>query len=89
MDKACYQSLWGQPDVAWEWQPAMNAAEGLLCAWNNNTFQVDFRFSDKDFIMLGGVWPPNQLIKRRKMAPYQLPIPSNLTRHPTYPLPHY
>ena len=58
MDKACCQSLWGQPDVAWEWQPAVNAAGGLLFAWNNNTFQVDFRFSDKDFIMLGGVWLP-------------------------------
>ena len=26
MDKACCQSLWGQSDVAWEWQPAVNAA---------------------------------------------------------------
>ena len=58
MDRACCQSLWGQPSVAWEWQPAVNAAGGLLCAWNNNTFQVDFRVSEKDFIMLGGTWLP-------------------------------
>ena len=55
LDKAACQLLWGQPDVAWEWQPAVNAAGGLLCVWNNSNFQVDFRFSDKDFIMLGGV----------------------------------
>ena len=58
LDKAACQLLWGQPDVAWEWQPAVNAAGGLLCVWNNSNFQVDFRFSDKDFIMLGGVWLP-------------------------------
>ena len=45
--------------MAWEWQPAVNAVGRLLCAWNPNNFQVDFHFSDKDFIKLGGVWLPD------------------------------
>ena len=58
LDKASCQFLWGQSDLEWEWQPAINAAGGLLCIWDNNKFQVDFRCSDKDYIMLGGVWLP-------------------------------
>ncbi|RZC28959.1 hypothetical protein D0Y65_000794 [Glycine soja] len=58
LDKATCQFLWGQSDLAWEWQPAIHAAGGLLCIWDNNKFQVDFRCSDKDYIMLGGVWLP-------------------------------
>ena len=56
IDKASCQALWGHPDVAWEWHPAVNAAGGLLCVWNNKNFQVDLRISEKGFIMLGGVW---------------------------------
>ena len=55
-DKASCQALWGHPDLAWEWQPAVNAVVGLLCVWNNKNFQVDLRLSEKGFIMLGGVW---------------------------------
>jgi len=58
LDKASCQFLWGQSDLDWEWQPALNAAGGLLCVWDNNKFQVDVRISDKDFIMLGGIWLP-------------------------------
>ena len=41
-----------------EWQPAENTAGGLLCIWDNNNFQVDFRISEKGFILLGGTWLP-------------------------------
>ena len=58
LDKASCQFLWGQSDLDWEWQPALNAAGGLLCIWDNNKFQVDLRISDKDFIMLCGIWLP-------------------------------
>jgi len=58
-DKASCQALWGDADLVWEWQPAVNATGGLLCVWNNNNFQVDFRVSEKGFIMLGGVWVPD------------------------------
>ncbi|KAL5168952.1 putative ribonuclease H protein [Glycine soja] len=58
LDKTSCQFLWGQSDLDWEWQPAINAAGGLGCIWDNNKFQVDFRCSDKDYIMLGGVWLP-------------------------------
>jgi len=56
LSKADCQVLWGHPDVAWEWQPAENTAGGLLCIWDNNNFQVDFKISEKGFIMLGGTW---------------------------------
>ena len=42
---AACQALWGDVDLAWEWQPAVNAAGRLLCVWNNKNFQVDFRVS--------------------------------------------
>ena len=29
---------------------------GMLCVWNNNNFQVDFRLSEKGLILLEGVW---------------------------------
>ena len=27
-DKAACQALWGHPDIAWEWHPAVNSAGG-------------------------------------------------------------
>jgi len=58
-DRASCQALWGDSDLAWECLPAVNAAGGLLCVWNNCNFQVDLRVSEKGFIMLGGVWIPD------------------------------
>ncbi|KAH1205060.1 hypothetical protein GmHk_16G045861 [Glycine max] len=51
LDKASCQFLWGQSDLEWEWQPAINAAGGLLCIWDNNKFQTILR----SFEMVSGL----------------------------------
>lgn len=55
-DKTMCQALWGDSDLSWESQLALNSAGGLLCIWNNQAFKVERRASSRGFIFLEGVW---------------------------------
>lgn len=56
IDKTMCQALWGDIEVSWESQPAINTAEGLLCMWNEQLFKVEQRINERGFILLEGVW---------------------------------
>ncbi|KAL5165050.1 hypothetical protein HKD37_18G050253 [Glycine soja] len=56
IDKKLCQYLWGDSTVTWECVPSSNAAGGLLCIWNNESFSVERRVVGRGFIMLQGVW---------------------------------
>ena len=56
IDKNLCQYLWGDGNVTWECVPSINAAGGLLCIWNNDSFVVDRRVVGKGFILLEGTW---------------------------------
>lgn len=56
IDRKLCQYLWGDSSVTWEYVPSINAAGGLLCIWNNESFSVDRRAVGRGFIMLEGVW---------------------------------
>ena len=34
------QTLWGYPDVGWDFLPATNTAGGLLCIWKEQAFKL-------------------------------------------------
>ena len=48
--------LWGDSSVTWECDPSSNAAGGLLCISNNDSFMVERRVVGRGFIMLEGWW---------------------------------
>jgi len=48
IDLTMCQFLWGDSDVSWEIQPAINIAGGLLCLWSDKSFKVDRRVCDRD-----------------------------------------
>lgn len=56
IDKTMCQALWGDIEVSWESQPAINTAGGLLCMWNEQLFKVEQRINERGFILLEGVW---------------------------------
>ena len=56
IDKKLCQYLWGDVNASWEFLPSINAAGGLLCIWNNDTFVVDRRIVGRGFILLEGTW---------------------------------
>jgi len=56
IDKKLCQYLWGDSSVTWECVSSSNAAGGLLCIWNNESFLVERRAVGRGFIMLEGVW---------------------------------
>ena len=56
IDKAMCQVMWGDLDVGWEYQPAINTAGGLLCIWNEQAFKAEQRVRGRGFILLEGVW---------------------------------
>ncbi|KAL5179275.1 hypothetical protein HKD37_01G000613 [Glycine soja] len=56
IDKPTCQALWGDMDVVWEFQPAVNTAGGLLCIWNEQVFKVERRVKGTGYILLEGVW---------------------------------
>ena len=50
------QALWGDPDVAWEMQPANNTAGGILCLWSEKIFRRERKVVGNGFILLTGQW---------------------------------
>ncbi|KAH1241717.1 hypothetical protein GmHk_07G019230 [Glycine max] len=56
IDKTMCQSLWGDTDVGWEAQPAVNTAGGILCLWSEQNFRLQMRIVGSGFIFLRGEW---------------------------------
>ena len=56
IDKTLCPYLWGDGNVSWEFAPSSNAAGGLLCLWNNESFVVDRRVVGRGYILLEGMW---------------------------------
>ena len=50
------QTLWGYPDVGWDFLPATNTAGGLLCIWKEQAFKLENREVGTGYISLEGVW---------------------------------
>ncbi|XP_028216529.1 uncharacterized protein LOC114398545 [Glycine soja] len=50
------QYLWADCNASLEYAPASNAAGGLLCIWNNDSFLVDRKVVGRGFILLEGLW---------------------------------
>ena len=49
-------TLWGDSEISWEVQPAINKAGGLLCIWREQAFRLEKKCSDCGFIYLEGTW---------------------------------
>jgi len=56
VDKVLCQTLWGDSEISWEVQPAINKAEGLLCIWREQAFRLEKKCSGCGFIYLEGTW---------------------------------
>ena len=56
IDRRICQYLWADCNVASECAPSINAAGGLLCIWNNDSFSVDRKVVGAGFILLEGMW---------------------------------
>ena len=41
--KLACQNIWGDANVSWDSAPSIHTAGGLLCMWNNLSFEVDRR----------------------------------------------
>ena len=41
IDKALCQALWGDVEVRWEMQQAINSVGGLFCIWSDKTFKME------------------------------------------------
>ena len=59
MDKSVCQAPWGDLEVCWELLPTRNRAGGLLCLWSEQSFRMERKISDHDFIYLEGMWVPD------------------------------
>lgn len=56
IDKTMCQAVWGDPEVAWEMQPAVNSAGGILCLWCEKKFKLERKVSGNGFMWLSGQW---------------------------------
>jgi len=56
IDKTMCQSLWGDAEVSWEIQAAINKVGGILCLWSEQTFKLQMKVVGIDFIFLRGEW---------------------------------
>lgn len=54
IDKAMCQAIWGDAEVSWEMQPAINSAGGILCMWCDKAFRLQRKVIGTDFIFLQG-----------------------------------
>lgn len=50
------QALWGDSEVCWVVQPAINTAGGILCLWSEKTFKMERKIIGTGFVMLSGKW---------------------------------
>jgi len=56
IDRRLCQYLWADCNASSEFAPAISAAGGLLCIWNNDSFLVDRKVVGRGFILLEGLW---------------------------------
>ena len=56
IDNTMCQAIWGDTDVSWEMQLALNTTGGLLCLWSEKSFKVERKVSGRGFILLERVW---------------------------------
>lgn len=56
IEKAMCQTLWGDAEVCWEMQSAVNTAGGILCLWSENSFKLHRSVIGNGFILLVGEW---------------------------------
>ena len=52
IEKAMCQTLWGDAEVCWEMQSAVNTAGGILCLWSENSFKLHRSVIGNGFILL-------------------------------------
>ncbi|KAH1229386.1 hypothetical protein GmHk_10G029144 [Glycine max] len=53
-NKSICQAIWGDSTGHWDYVPSVQAAGGLLCMWNNSTFEVGRKEKGRSFLMLEG-----------------------------------
>ncbi|KAL2560106.1 hypothetical protein AAZV13_20G003100 [Glycine max] len=53
-NKSICQAIWGDSTGHWDYVPSVQAAGGLLCMWNNSTFEVERKEKGRSFLMLEG-----------------------------------
>lgn len=56
IDKTMCQAVWGDPEVAWEMQPTVNSAGGILCLWCEKKVKLERKVSGNGFMWLSGQW---------------------------------
>ena len=76
IDKYVCHALWGDTEVKWELQSAINRAGGLLCLWNESSFRLDRKTSGQGFIYLEGIWVPDG----QKVSIINIYAPCNMTQ---------
>lgn len=54
INKSMCQALWGDSEVSWEAQQALNSAGEILCLWSENSFKLDRKVIGQGFVMLEG-----------------------------------
>ena len=54
IDKAMCQAIWGDAEVSWEMQPAINSAGDILCMWCEKSFRLQRKVIGNGFIFLEG-----------------------------------
>ena len=59
VDKVLCQTLWGDSEISWEVQPAINKAGGLVCIWREQAFRIEKKCRGCSFIYLEGTWIAN------------------------------
>lgn len=42
IERSMCQALWGDSEVSWEAQPALNTAGGILCLWREKIFKLEW-----------------------------------------------
>ena len=56
IERSMCQALWGDSEVCWVVQPAINTAGGILCLWSEKTFKMERKIIGTGFVMLSGKW---------------------------------
>ncbi|KAL2599989.1 hypothetical protein AAZX31_10G100300 [Glycine max] len=53
-NKNICNAIWGDSTAQWDYVPSVQAAGGLLCMWNNSSFEVERRVKGRSFLMFEG-----------------------------------
>ena len=70
IDRKLCQYLWGDSSVTWEYVPSINAAGGLLCIWNNESFSVDRRTVGRGDVDFGILFPKGEADAELELVRY-------------------